>query len=103
MPASISRRRFLARTASGLAAAAVVGPQSSQAAPAKGEARMSIIDPHQHLWDLQRFQPPWLKGEPKLNRSHTMADYLRAAERLGIEKTVYMEIDVDPSQQVAEA
>lgn len=62
-----------------------------------------IVDTHQHLWDLNRFKLPWLAGEPKLDRCHLPADYRRAAEGLGIVKTVYMEVDVDPTQQAAEA
>jgi predicted TIM-barrel fold metal-dependent hydrolase len=63
-----------------------------------------IVDTHQHLWDLSRFRPPWLAGaDPVLRQSHVTSDYLAAAEGLGIVKSVYMEIDVDPSQQAAEA
>lgn len=62
-----------------------------------------IIDTHQHFWDLNRFRLPWLKGEPKLARCHLPAEYRREAEGLGIVKTIYMEVDVEPSQQEAEA
>lgn len=65
--------------------------------------QIPIIDPHQHLWDFARFRPPWLKDVPALNKSHTMADYLKAAEGLNVVKTVYMEVDVDPRQQLEEA
>lgn len=64
---------------------------------------LPIIDPHQHLWDFARFRPPWLNGVPALNKSHTMQDYLKAAEGLNVVKTVYMEVDVDPRQQLEEA
>lgn len=64
---------------------------------------MPIIDTHQHLWDFTKFQPPWLKSEPKLNRSMTLADYAKATAGLNVVKTVYMEVDVAPKQQVAEA
>ena len=62
-----------------------------------------IIDTHQHLWDLERFRLPWLQGAPKLNKSFLMQDYLQATAGLGVVKTVYMEVDVDPSQHVREA
>jgi predicted TIM-barrel fold metal-dependent hydrolase len=75
-----------------------------------------IIDTHQHLWDLRRFRLPWLKGNPHLDRSFLMSDYLEATADLGtfpaggaggvpgrIVKTVYMEVDLDPAQQQAEA
>ncbi len=64
---------------------------------------MPIIDTHQHLWDLDKFRLPWLKPGTPLARSHTLADYKKAAADLDIVKTLYMEVDVDPSQQQAEA
>ncbi|MCC6729635.1 MAG: amidohydrolase family protein [Chthonomonadales bacterium] len=62
-----------------------------------------VIDTHQHLWDLERLRPPWLAGGGPLARSHLMEEYLREAGGLSIQKTVYMEVDVDPAQHVAEA
>jgi L-fuconolactonase len=64
---------------------------------------MPIIDTHQHLWDLSRFQLPWLKGDSKLDRSFLMEDYRQATQGLNVVKSVYMEVDVEPSQQAAEA
>jgi predicted TIM-barrel fold metal-dependent hydrolase len=64
---------------------------------------MPIIDTHQHLWDLDKFRLPWLKPGTPLARSHTLADYKKAAAGLDIIKTIYMEVDVDPAQQQAEA
>jgi predicted TIM-barrel fold metal-dependent hydrolase len=62
-----------------------------------------IVDTHQHLWDLGRFSLPWTKGDRVLGHNFLMADYLRATEGLQIAQSVYMEVDVDPAQQVAEA
>ncbi|MGD9724153.1 MAG: amidohydrolase [Pirellulales bacterium] len=62
-----------------------------------------IVDTHQHLWDLQRFSLPWTKGDKVLGRDFLLADYLQATDGLQIAQTVYMEVDVDPAQQVAEA
>ena len=62
-----------------------------------------IIDTHQHLWDFKKFQPPWLKTEPKLNHSMDLTDYAKATKGLNVVKTVYMEVDVARQQQVAEA
>ncbi len=62
-----------------------------------------IVDTHQHLWDLDRFSLPWTKGNQELGRNFLMSDYLQAAAGLGVEQTVYMEVDVDPTQQEAEA
>jgi len=65
---------------------------------------MTIIDTHQHLWNLDRFQPPWL-GEvpPPLSERHTTAEYLEHTDGLDVAGAVYMEADVAPEDQVAEA
>src|SRR5262249_35314230 len=62
-----------------------------------------IIDTHQHLWDLSKFRLPWLKGAPTLAKSYLTTDYLKATEGLNVVGSVYMEVDVEPSQQTAEA
>ena len=62
-----------------------------------------IIDCHQHLWDLTKFKLPWIKPGTLLGRSYVMSDYLEAIAGTGIKHAVYMEVDVDPAQQVAEA
>jgi predicted TIM-barrel fold metal-dependent hydrolase len=62
-----------------------------------------IVDTHQHLWDLARFRLRWLQGAPKLNKSFLMQDYVQATAGLGVVKSIYMEVDVDPSQHVREA
>ncbi len=64
---------------------------------------LPIVDTHQHLWDLDRFRLPWLTGQTTLNRSFRLADYLEATAALNVVQTVYMEVDVDPSQHEAEA
>ena len=62
-----------------------------------------IVDCHQHLWDLERFKLPWIEAGTLLGRSYAMQDYLAAIEGTGIQHAVYMEVDVDPAQQLAEA
>jgi predicted TIM-barrel fold metal-dependent hydrolase len=62
-----------------------------------------IVDTHQHLWDLTKFRLPWLKEGSPLARSFLMADYLNATAGLNVVKAVYMEVDVVPQQQSAEA
>jgi L-fuconolactonase len=62
-----------------------------------------IVDPHQHLWDLGRFRLPWLAGGGPLAKNHLMSDYFQATEGLKVVKTVYMEVDVDPTQHIDEA
>lgn len=66
---------------------------------------LPIIDTHQHLWDLSVLRLPWLAGDAvqSINRSHLMSHYLGAAEGLNIVRTVYMEVNADPSHHVREA
>lgn len=100
-----NRRGFLQQTAA-LVAVATVGAATSAAA----EEPLPIIDTHQHLWDLKKFKLPWLARNEHLNRNFLMDDYLKDAGELArgdkpakVVKTVYMEVDVAPEQQQAEA
>jgi len=90
-----------------LAAGTLTGfsPLLSRAADAaKASDVLPIIDTHQHLWDLSKFQPPWLKDAPEiLSKSYVTEDYVEATSGLNVVKAVYMEVDVDPKQQVEEA
>ncbi|MFN0198463.1 MAG: amidohydrolase family protein [Planctomycetaceae bacterium] len=67
--------------------------------------KQPIIDTHQHLWDLKKFNLPWVKdpGLESMNRNYLMSDYLETTKGFNIAKTVYMEVDVHPSQQQKEA
>jgi predicted TIM-barrel fold metal-dependent hydrolase len=117
MTRSGDRREFLGRSALALAASWVAADSSQaqdrdrpdQAKPQTGHAprgqpeKLLIIDTHQHLWDLGRFHLPWVKDGDPLAKNHLVADYLKATAGLNVVKTVYMEVDVDPSQQRAEA
>ncbi len=97
----ITRREFVA--ASSLTA---VGGLALASRESRAEAPNSlpIIDTHQHLWDLAKFKPPWLAGAPDvLAKSYVTKDYLAATQGLNVVKAVYMEVDVDPRQQVEEA
>jgi predicted TIM-barrel fold metal-dependent hydrolase len=89
----MNRREFLA-----LAAAAGVG-----AAAEGGQPVFPVVDTHQHLWDLTRFRLPWLKEVEPLARSFVPDDYRKATEGLNVVKSVYMEVDLAPEQQQAEA
>ncbi|MGH7199395.1 MAG: amidohydrolase family protein, partial [Planctomycetaceae bacterium] len=65
----------------------------------------SVVDTHQHLWDLERFRLPWMNadaGNP-LRRNFLMRDYLDATRGLNVAQSVYMEVNVEPSQQAGEA
>ena len=64
---------------------------------------MKIVDTHQHLWDTDIFRYAWLDSLPKLNHSFRLDDYRQATAGLGIEKTVFVECDVDEGQICGEA
>ena len=63
---------------------------------------LDIIDTHQHLWNLDRLKLPWVDGVPSLNRSFEISDYLKAAEKSGVTRTVYMEVDAHPDDKQKE-
>jgi predicted TIM-barrel fold metal-dependent hydrolase len=111
---STTRRRFLSRAATAGIAAANLAAGGAWSLPAAARATaaepshkpmddLPIVDTHQHLWDLGKFRLPWTKDVPRLNRSFVISDYHKAAAGLNVVKTVYMEVDVDPAQQMAEA
>jgi predicted TIM-barrel fold metal-dependent hydrolase len=64
---------------------------------------LPIVDTHQHLWDLSKLRLSWLKGSGALDRNYVMKDYLEATAGLNVVKAVYMEVDVDAEDKVAEA
>jgi L-fuconolactonase len=92
------RRDFLMKTTAACGALAATKLQAAQATPA-----LAIVDTHLHLWDLGRFRLPWVRKGSPLARSHVMKDFLTAVEGLNVVKAVYMEVDVEVSQQRAEA
>jgi L-fuconolactonase len=64
----------------------------------------TLIDTHQHLWDLEKFHLPWLiPGEEPLGKSHTVTTYAQATEGYKIEASIYMEVDVALDQKLDEA
>jgi L-fuconolactonase len=104
----LDRRRFLLSTAAGALAVAAPGSQARAESPALPESPVAanpipIVDTHQHLWDLDKFNLPWCKDNATLNRSFVTSHYLQATQGLNVVKTVYMEVDVTPTQQVQEA
>lgn len=92
----IERRTFMVATASAVVA-------TSALASKEPRTMIPVIDTHQHLWDIKKFQLPWLPAEGILARSYSLADYKTHTAGLGIANTVYMEVDVDPKQQLEEA
>jgi L-fuconolactonase len=106
MTNNVSRRDFLAVSAGAVAGSLThsVTPRVSAQEKAMPDP-IPVIDTHQHLWDLSKFKLPWHQGDDTkpLQRSFVMSDYVEATKGLNIVKTVYMEVDVEPHQQVAEA
>jgi L-fuconolactonase len=92
----MNRRDFLAASAAAALAASVT--------EAKDQAKMlPVIDTHQHLWDLKKFKLAWVSDGHPLASSFTPVEYAEATKGLNVVKSVYMEVDVVPEQQQAEA
>jgi predicted TIM-barrel fold metal-dependent hydrolase len=64
---------------------------------------MKFVDTHQHLWDKDLFHYAWLEPLPQLDRSFCLSDYRDASRDFDIEKTVFVECDVDEAQVMDEA
>jgi L-fuconolactonase len=111
----MQRRSFLTQAAVGVAALnlthqparAADSPNTAsrplRVSPVSQSSALPIVDTHQHLWDLKRFQLPWQKDAPKLQRSFLPADYLQATAKHNVALSVYMEVDVEVAQQNDEA
>ncbi len=104
-----ARREFLKRSLSAAVTCVAAASSSEQSAlagqpPSNSDRPMfKVVDTHQHLWDLKRFRLPWTATNPAMARDYTMRDYLAATAGIPIEKSVYLEVDVELSQQQAEA
>lgn len=95
-----NRRQFL------MASAALAASTSAALLPAADDdaaSSLPIIDTHQHLWDVKKFRLPWIKEGSPLAHNFLLKEYAEATRSLNIVKTVYMEVDVAPEQQIAEA
>jgi predicted TIM-barrel fold metal-dependent hydrolase len=94
----MDRRQFLAATAAA-ALPATARPERP--------AMLPIVDTHQHLWDLTKFKLNWLEPDTPagkiLGHSFTPKEYAEETKGLNVVKAVYMEVDVVPEQQQAEA
>jgi hypothetical protein len=89
-----TRRTFLT-TAAAL-------PFIAMIARAANDPQPLIIDTHQHMWDLDKFNLPWLKTAPPIYRqNYRPQEYQQATGGLNI-KSIYMEVDMDPAQRPAE-
>ena len=81
----MNRRQFIATTSATVASA---GCTSLKQHP---EKQIPIVDTHQHLWNLDRFNLTWLgEAPPILNRSFRLGDYLKATKGLNVVKSIYL-------------
>ena len=96
--AMMTRRDFVAGAAVAVGTLGAAGQ-----APSGRRPMLPIVDTHQHLWDLSRIRPPWLREGNPLARDHTTREYLAATKGLHVVKAVYMEIAVAEADLVAEA
>ena len=90
-------------TAGPIGQTAAVANQDQKDQSVNSQADLPIVDTHEHLWDLTKFHLPWTTGSEELGKSFVTKDYLAATQGLNVVKSVYMEVDVEPRQQVQEA
>ena len=101
----LPRRDFLKHSLAAVGAAAGCCTRLAAAEPPSPAdlPMFKVVDSHQHLWDLKKFRLPWTATQPALAHDYSLQDYLAATAGIPIEKSVYLEVDLDPSQQQAEA
>ncbi len=86
---TLHRRHFLQTVAAAALPSAWTLSRAAAALP--GE----ILDPHQHLWDLNKLRMSWLSGASEvLRKSYGLKEYAEATEGLPV-RALYMEVDVD--------
>jgi L-fuconolactonase len=57
-----------------------------------------IVDTHVHVWDPFLFRYPWLESIPSLNWAYLVDDFREACEPVVVEKAVFVQAEVEPSQ-----
>ncbi|HEX6120532.1 MAG TPA: hypothetical protein VFZ03_13870, partial [Dongiaceae bacterium] len=62
-----------------------------------------IVDSHVHLADPKRFGYAWTRSAPSLNRPVLPEHLTKAAAPVQIDRFVFVEVDVDFPQHLAEA
>ena len=104
---SQTRRDFLQTAAILTAGGSLIHPTSLTAQETSAvdtSTEIGIVDTHQHLWDLDKLNLPWLGGAPEtLKRSFVMSDYLQATANVNIAKSIYMEVNVADDEKEKEA
>jgi L-fuconolactonase len=63
---------------------------------------LKIIDTHQHLWDTENLEYPWLEGFDLLGKRYTSEDYREAIGDLNVIKSVHVEGDPAEADVVKE-
>ena len=63
---------------------------------------LKIIDTHQHLWDTENLEYPWLEGFDLLAERYTAQDYRDAIGDLNVIKSVHVEGDPAETEVVKE-
>ena len=63
---------------------------------------LKIIDTHQHLWDTENLEYPWLEGFDLLAKRYTAQDYRQAIGDLNVIKSVHVEGDPAETDVVKE-
>ena len=63
---------------------------------------LKIIDTHQHLWDTENLEYPWLEGFDLLKKRYTPEDYREAVGDLNVIKSVHVEGDPAETDVVKE-
>ncbi len=109
----MNRRTFTQTALSAAATSMLANSSSSQAAAAMASApapltpenkeAMNLIDTHQHLWNRSQFTLPWVTKGTILDNDFGIKEYKQATAGIGNIRTIYMEVDVAPKQQWAEA
>jgi predicted TIM-barrel fold metal-dependent hydrolase len=98
-----NRRRFLKQAAVTSLAVGSVAVNGPSAEAGDESSRPVIIDTHQHLWSLSKLKPPWLTpAREVLYHNFRTREYLEATRGLNV-RAIYMEVDLDPAQHIAEA
>jgi predicted TIM-barrel fold metal-dependent hydrolase len=75
-------------------------------------APLTIVDPHQHFWNLEHNYYPWLCDEPPIpfrygdygaiRKTYLPPDYLRDTAGYQVVKTVHVEAEWNPADPVGE-
>ncbi len=103
---ALTRRDFTGlAVAGGCTVAGLTASRLEAASVIEQQSLLPIIDTHQHLWDLTKFKLPWHAGlkDSVLPKNYLPSDYVIATKDCNVVRAVYMEVDVEPAQQNAEA